>query len=349
MILLGVFLFVSCSDDLEVVKVSEESELSESIDLDNVMRFSSFEEYVEMRNAVPEFGAEERIAFENEHGFISMGRISDEFYDRIDDEAFETKEEFVAFINENDRYLVLKEDEDGLSVYSRFYSNADRFFANEDGYFVVDSLVFRVFENGTIYSHIKNGDELIRVCEDNLSNIVQDNDKLFYYYEALDINLLKSSSLVCTDLRARKTHSRRRVRLNVHGGNVYSFVNGLPATYFRYGIEVSSWRRSSGVWKRVNRTTYADARLIGRCAINDVQVERRYQINGVRGNRIWRVEEDLLAIGGHWNTHDIQFLAVEGWAINSSLIERSSEPARLQSCNTHLFTSITNGYSDWSN
>lgn len=121
-------------------------------------------------------GREERKNYEESKGYMSFGRQCDEFYAKVDFDAFESIEEIKAFAASND-FIQLIEDENGEIILEKTLSaNRDRYFINSDRLFQIGDFIYKIFEDGTASTHVDNLHKLVQNKSFSVYSIPEDTE-----------------------------------------------------------------------------------------------------------------------------------------------------------------------------
>ena len=147
-VIIAMFMTVSCE---------KEDRLLQTTTVNNIQTFSSTEEYVAEVNKVANMTYEELCEYENVKGFYSLGRKCDEIYSQANPKNFNSREEFVQFVESNSEYIELVTDSNNeltLEIKSGFNSN--RYLVGEDGLFRISNNLYKVIDNFTIITNNNN-------------------------------------------------------------------------------------------------------------------------------------------------------------------------------------------------
>lgn len=111
------------------------------------------------------------IAYEQQAGRISIGRISNMFYDSINPGVFENEEDMISFIDQHQRLLdTFHLGNDEIVVLPKWNEVPLRYVANKDGLFAVGDTVVHLMKYGYVYTDIANFDELMDITDENIDN-----------------------------------------------------------------------------------------------------------------------------------------------------------------------------------
>jgi len=160
-----VFLLILSSCNKDLIDDQKTSDL-------NILHFDSYSQMQEELSSVLKMSTEEKANWATNKGFNSFGVEADVFYDEMDADGFESKEELVSFIN-NSKYLELVTQDNGdLFIVTKNSDSRYRYFMNEDQIFTVEKKAVKVFGLKTLITSIDNINELkqVQYAEDVLDN-----------------------------------------------------------------------------------------------------------------------------------------------------------------------------------
>lgn len=121
----------------------------------------------------------ELAAFESSNNYTSIGRKSDEVYNSIDFERFQTQEELLSFIDANSKYISLTKYNEELSTEPFLVGNSSRYIANEDGMFAIKDTVYKVLKEGFVSTSRSNIAALSNLDSKNISTVYLDDKFTF--------------------------------------------------------------------------------------------------------------------------------------------------------------------------
>jgi hypothetical protein len=218
-----------------------------------IPKFASNKDFSNTTSEVVEMTPEELKDFEKEKGFSSFGRMSEDFYQKIDFESFKTTDELKAFVQKNGNYLQFIEDDNGeLELETKFHNRADRYLQNADNMYQIGETVYKVFEYGTVSSSIDNL-ELFYKKGNNLDSFKKD-DKFSFYSSENDNVRMKSTTSNCTPTEPfRSTEGRERLKVELEVSTNYG------QTEVTYHFLSRPYKMTLGIWFWVSsRNMYAD-------------------------------------------------------------------------------------------
>jgi len=119
---------------------------------DGIPVFSSYKEFKSTLQAVQEFTLDQRLTWESQMGFTSFGTLANQVYESVGEMRFNSADEFYEFVKLNSNYLQTVEYENDENEVQHFlktkeFNNSERWLMNEDRMFIIDSLVYRFYDN----------------------------------------------------------------------------------------------------------------------------------------------------------------------------------------------------------
>lgn len=241
---------------LFVISCNKEDSIINNDDI-SILKFSNEEEYTTSLSKVVQLSDEELLAFENNNGYKSLGRLSEEIYKNIDMDCFGSTDEIIAYVEENNEYLQLIDDGNGeLELETTFYDRADRYFLNKDKMYQIGDTVIKAFETGTVKASINDLDILKSLKSDDV-NYNQDNP----VYKAIansdngDISLKSTAGSCGTSHTWRSTNGKNRLKVKM---NVYNNGGKKVKSHFI----ARPYKRTLRVWFYCSRTMKVDADFV---------------------------------------------------------------------------------------
>jgi hypothetical protein len=261
--------FYSCEKDINAPQDTTDRGMAIQASF-KIMKFNSFDEYLETKKKVLQMTFEELQAFEDSKSFISQGRAEDQFYYSIDPESFQNIDELREFVAKNSKFVKLVYDEDGeYQVMTLHNENSDRYFMNIDGVFQVGERLYKVLDWTTkLSTNNENFDKLEGFSIDNYTSklssdfIVSKTEKM--RYEDENSLTLKDAAYNCgTDFRKLQKNGKNRTELK--GWIYYSHDwdvtidpnNPIPFTVLYNMVQIKNQKRSAA-WFNASRTTTYD-------------------------------------------------------------------------------------------
>lgn len=211
---------------------------------------------------------EELKNYEISKGFTSIGRIEDEFYNKINPESFKNIEEFNTFVANNSDYVKFVKDEDGeLELVTINENNTNRYFMNRNGMYQVENTVYKILNDEvTISSQVENADKLVQLDLNNYKTNISSEFKVHTSkFATIDSekgkNNLKSASPGCGK-EAGKTQTNGKNRTQVLAYYSYeSAGNGDYRYWLEANLRIKNQKKSLGIWINASRTTSYDLRV----------------------------------------------------------------------------------------
>ncbi|MFA9391691.1 MAG: hypothetical protein ACERKD_17915 [Prolixibacteraceae bacterium] len=226
-----VLVFSSCNKDITTEQ--KPSDLS-------ILHFDSYSQMEEELETVLKMNTEEKVNWAAKKDFTSYGVEADLFYDNMDVEGFQSKEELLSFIN-NSKYLELvTQDNSDLYIETKNSDSRFRYFMNEDQVFTVGDKAVKVFGGKTISTCIENIEALkqVQCAEDVLDN--PDFELNEVKKETLKSALGNCGTLI-DNLAAGSGDYLVTINAYVEGDG-YNFWSG--EAYVETGYKIQSWKKN---------------------------------------------------------------------------------------------------------
>jgi len=131
----------------DVIPSKETTTQSDYVTSDGIPVFATQEEFDTELNKVKSMALEELKTYEDKKGYKSFGRISDEFYARIDPTQFKSQEDVMAFVKANSKYIQLYKASDGeLYCETQEFQDGKRYLMNEQKMYIIGKKLYKVSE-----------------------------------------------------------------------------------------------------------------------------------------------------------------------------------------------------------
>lgn len=215
----------------------------------SIPTFKTVEKYTTELNNIANMTLSELTEYEKRKGFYSLGRKCDETYQQANPENFNNKEDFIDFVKINSDYIELVVDAKGdttLEIKSGYNSN--RYLANEDGLFRINSTLYKVINNFTIYSNNAEVEKLKNINEKNYHEYKNDSD---IKIPNLNDEQIKTSAEYFHKTKEKKS-GNNKTKLFITMWGVDHYQNN--DTYLQCDFVVRPYKRSLGVWLYCSRT-----------------------------------------------------------------------------------------------
>jgi hypothetical protein len=178
---------------------SKENDLNSNIGFDelkcsNLLFFKDGSEVMEELQFISSLNLEEKIKWEKEKGFNSLGVKADIFYESINLDEFKSEKQFLEYVNMNNDFIEILETGGERSLETRFHRNSYRYIINEDRLFQVADTVYKLLNNCQISTSISNIEKIKIIEDNNLDMFFNDNDIRIIYPI---VNNFKSTSSNC--------------------------------------------------------------------------------------------------------------------------------------------------------
>lgn len=181
----------------------------------------------------------ELLDLESSQGRMSIGAISDVFYDKLSPELFDDEKILLDFYTEHSAFLDTNIHEDGISIMPKWFTNPYRYAANKDGIFSVGNSCHRIFKQGMVSTDINNLGALQELDESGLAQI---DTSLFFY--AKNTKAVEDGCFPFPRVLASRTCGRDRIVVEL--GTAY--IRSNNQTYATTGVRAYCERRTIWWW-----------------------------------------------------------------------------------------------------
>lgn len=247
-------LLVGCKKEQENNNTAETVTTEKNVSK-GMLRFSSAEEFAEVRQKVLAMGEDERREWERKQGFKSFATKCNELFEELEAKGITSDEDIYNFVKENPDYFYIYVDENGEEYLSSYLEDSYYFeLANEDKMLQIGKETVKAFDEGIMIASkyesllsVKEYDssvvcEGIRVCPiatQGSIKVFRDDDD--------DQNGIDGCN--CGEMKkiiARKTNGRDRTYVRVSVKNSGEVVPGL--CYMSYEMRVRPYYKTLGIW-----------------------------------------------------------------------------------------------------
>jgi hypothetical protein len=232
-----------------------EEEALQTKDCEDVLCFNNFAEFENELKSVLTLNTEEKVKWEQQRGFKSLGVAAEKFYDTIEPDAFKSLDEVKAFVEKNRKVIQLVVKNGEYSVVPIYSNNPLRFFINEEGLFLIGNEAYKVLGNGMFSTAIQNVDKLKIIDEENKNSFMNDQD---LKYSTLIGENLKSTS--CSNggsdesLPITTGSKTYRTTINIWPTYFDDYQGSIAASFYSAGCQV----RTLGIWWNHKTTVYTN-------------------------------------------------------------------------------------------
>jgi hypothetical protein len=247
----------------------------------NMRVFNSIEELLTEVDLVNSMNEEQLRSHEEEVGFLSFGRASDEVYHPIIAPIEEAEMEFSveqasAYVAQYPQYLELVTDDNNEHVFiTKYHSSHFRYVMNEDRVFKIEDKCYRVFQKTVLGS--SNIEQLLSISEEEIPTILKSfegkDDNNFEGSNGLFLLYKENFNIVPVQKASPKAYCSSQCT------NCYSFTHESPVASNNKEKVVGNfscvWYSNSGV--RADGKIYALWRGCGGCVW--VACQRTYHWN----------------------------------------------------------------------
>jgi hypothetical protein len=243
--------FFSCS----------KSDITQKMDSDQTLKVPSYktvESLIDLRKTIFSLTHEERMAYEDSHGYKSFGRICDELYFSILPSKFNSIEEAKTFVADHSEYLQLIVGEDGsLTLETVDYNNPYRYFMDINKMFRIGNSMYKVFDANIASTTVEDAEKLKSLTSENLSSLNDEKITVFNYKFSNRDNQLKDVALNCgTHLDNSVDNDRNRTHYEL---DIYEMDQSGTMVYSHYLVR--PYYKTLGIWYWCQRTISADIKV----------------------------------------------------------------------------------------
>ena len=256
-----VALIVSSSCSKETIQPKQEK----------ILAFSSIEDYSETLTKVMSMTEQERLAWEQEQGFISFVTASTEVYERIAEKELsieQLKEEILPL----SEYLVLEQEESGdYILLHALESTPKRFIANKNRLLQIGNTLYKVFEHNVVMADVQYRLTLESLTEETYRNAISNEIQLMICEDELKddtYNIPFNGEFQIIGGRRhiverRNTNSSERIRVRVYFDKMPVRLAGHTVAWdISVSFDAGAYNRVLGIWYVAQRTISYDINII---------------------------------------------------------------------------------------
>jgi hypothetical protein len=258
---LFMLLFIGCCATSLFYSCSKDEAFQSNVLETDIVKFKTFEEYNEALNTVLSMSKDERKNYEESKGYISFGRMCDEFYDKIDFDEFESLEAIKVFAATND-FIAVIEDYDGEIIFEKtLATNRNRFFINSDRLFQIGDYVYKAFEDGTAATHISNIHKLVQIKSYSVYSVPEDAEITVSHINKDSSNLKDAANNCGLHFYWPVPQGSYRIGLGVEVEMTHRWSSGVPFTYLYSGTYIKVFRKKTFGWAYSKRMVDYSSKL----------------------------------------------------------------------------------------
>ena len=228
-------------------------EISDKLDQEMQAKVEAIPEYSswgEVNSVIEKASSCENIdelaRFEVESNRSSIGRLSIEFYSKIDLNSLGSKEELLDLWQNNMRYFDTSIVENGeIFIHPKWFDSPFRYVANEEGLFRIGEKVFRLFKKEVVSCNIEYFDMLLSLREDCLNNL---NESIFSSSSKMMNNKGIHDSCGYGSFQAEATKgSNDKMVVRITAGPVAVLDSDTEVNYLS-SMTIYNRHRTLGIW-----------------------------------------------------------------------------------------------------
>ncbi len=260
-----IFTLISCSkNEVEIATLETQKQ--------DILTFKTVDEFNSTVIKVNSMKPEERIAWEKSKGFISFGTICDEFLTTVDIDKFNNITDFLKFVESNSEYVQIIEHSDSSKCFeTQEFDNTSRYLMNKDKMYVIGSMVYKKFNEGSIAAPISE----IKILADTkeFNNLI--SNQIFKVSTATPQKVIQK--IAANNTSAQRVSAARLgnsygdwdnhigykgtlFRIEIYLNTSNSF-NGYQTFRFTNCLIKSYYQGFLGIWTPVNRIITFNATL----------------------------------------------------------------------------------------
>jgi len=232
------FICTSCTDEQNQSDID-----SETMEIVNVENFNAFYDLLDEINSYTE---SERLEWEAKMKFTSFGTICDNIYSSIDPKSFSSYDDIVRFVNDNNSYLeILEEDGENYCLPKEEY-NCERYLMNKDRMFIIGSYVFKKFDDEYVATDIENFTAL-KNSSSKSEFVSSTNAKVYTFDKVNNLRAINKISLEATHDSVIGGSDTYRIKLWIQTEDYWVMVGDIR-TDREIEYTISNYARWLGIW-----------------------------------------------------------------------------------------------------
>ena len=158
-----------------------------------ILIFKSVDEFYTSALTILNMTPAQRKNWADKNGFESFGVKCDELYRNSNIENFTSLDQFQQLVKENSSFLFLNKLDNGELSLETFLSKSPfRYFANLERIYQLEDKAYKILEEGTVSTNIKNLEKLKLINDENYLTICAKNPDL-QFASSLQLNQNKST------------------------------------------------------------------------------------------------------------------------------------------------------------
>ena len=274
---------------------------------------------------------QERLAWEQEQGFISFVTTSNEVYERIAEKELsieQLKEEMLSL----SEYLVLEQEESGNYVLLHaLESTPKRFLVNKNRILQIGNTLYKVFEHNVVMADVQHRSTLESLTEKTYRNAISDEIQLMICEDELKddaYNVSLNPIYIIGDderylLERRNDNGSYRTRIRVGMDFLVRFIPNSGGQWYTFPIlwgEVQPYRRIAGIWYINERTISCEFNIYYDYKENNIWMRSSklfYSNSGTQRNNLYipfqNFSSELNLVPRHY-FNNFHIAALQCWA-----------------------------------
>lgn len=249
--LASTFSLVSCTDRQGDLQTNPAE--TRSLESYNMLVFDDAKDFFNTIDILSKMSKSELTSFEASNDYISIGRKSDEFYQNINFDNFQTQQELMSFMDMNSKYVSMVNSDGELSTEPFLTGNVARYIANEEGLFAIKDTVYKVLEQGFVSTSKNNISALFNLDSKNFSAVYLNQRLTFAPFKQETNSRVWVNGPGIVD-RAQYNVDRDRIVMKIE---CFALSAGGRTSY-ELSVCASPQKRVLGAWHATTRTIKFD-------------------------------------------------------------------------------------------
>lgn len=258
--ILAVAIYIACFvlNSCEKENSEELAQLSVKSSNSSIRTFDSLEQAFEEAYSLGSMSYDKFIAYEKAHNYNSFGKLAYAALDDITKDSTISLSEFYDLLNKYPDYVQI-EVYDGEEYLNIKYDNTPfTLIMNEDRMFIVDTLVYKVFENRYIACNISLFDRLLNMSDEEAELLEEGGDFLIYNCKINRYNGMKGNYGTSISVNATNSNGKEKVVVEVYIETETRSVNGCVQVTNHMGCKTKGYRKALGTFWPVQRHVASD-------------------------------------------------------------------------------------------
>lgn len=218
----------------------------------SIRKFQSLDELYSEVKKTTAMDFDQLCDYEKNIGFNSFGKLAEMIYNPIvENDTNISIEELTKIVEKHSDYLSLNEVSKELYFDTKYSNSALRYVMNKDRIFQIDTLLYKVFENGIVSCNETYYDLLINITEKKFGKM--ESDDVFTIYRPNE-----SEYQIPLPIDECGINDKEKVRFKINYCELYrTSICQKVNIYGLFSEQISGWRKFI-CWYNVRRHITAD-------------------------------------------------------------------------------------------